>query len=209
MESNKYIEEVTSYLSNLTSDERDDVLDFYNEYILDAGLTTEDEIIAQLGTPKQLSRKILADYSIKAVDDATAGVPRYEPKPKKNIRMIWLVILAIFAAPIALPLAIAIIGTIAGLLIGVLAVIACIFVVIIGFFAIGIAAFFSGLAIIGQSWSTAVLFIGGGLAIFGLGLVALPISYVVVRALIQMTANFSRFLYNRFVTSKNTAKEAH
>lgn len=208
MENTKYIEELTGYLSNLTADELADVIDFYNEYILDADLTTDEEIIAQLGNPKQLSRKILADYSIKATNDETAGTPHYEPKPKKNIRMIWLVILAIFAAPIALPLAIAIIGVISGLLVVIFAVVASVFIIIISFFAAGITAVVAGLSIWSQSVATAGLFIGSGLAIFGLSLIALPISYLVVKVLIQMTANFSKFLYNRFVTSKNTTKEA-
>ena len=68
MDKENYLTELEEYLDALTADEKADVIEFYNEYIDDAGLETTDEIEKSLGTPRQLSRKVLADYSIKATD---------------------------------------------------------------------------------------------------------------------------------------------
>ena len=71
--------ELEEYLDALTADEKSDVIEFYNEYIDDAGLETTDEIEKRLGTPRQLSRKVLADYSIKATD-----VESHRSKKRQN-----------------------------------------------------------------------------------------------------------------------------
>lgn len=46
-------------------------MEFYDEYIADAGFTTRKEIEEQLGTPRQLSHKVLADYSIRVNNEST------------------------------------------------------------------------------------------------------------------------------------------
>lgn len=66
-ERQKYINDLSIYLRQLTDEERNDALKFYDEYIADAGLETRTAIEERLGTPRQLSHKILADYSIKAI----------------------------------------------------------------------------------------------------------------------------------------------
>lgn len=206
MESNPYIEELATYLTQLTKDEQADVLDFYSEYILDAQMTSEAMIVHQLGTPKQLSRKILADYSIRALDNEEAGQPHYEPKSKKNIRMIWLVLLALMASPVAIPIVIAIFITIIGIFIAIAGVFIAIIMVLLGIVVAGLAAIAGGVAVFGTSIPTGILFIGTGLVAIGLMMILAPIGYLVIKALIQMTANFTQWLYNRYVKNKNKRK---
>ena len=64
----KYISELKKLLAPLTVEERTDALDFYNEYIEDAGYNSYQQIVKEMGNPRQLSHKILADYSSKAND---------------------------------------------------------------------------------------------------------------------------------------------
>ena len=56
MDKENYLTELEEYLDALTADEKADVIEFYNEYIDDAGLETTDEIEKRLGTPRQLSQ---------------------------------------------------------------------------------------------------------------------------------------------------------
>ena len=97
--------ELEEYLDALTADEKADVIEFYNEYIDDAGLETTDEIEKRLGTPRQLSRKVLADYSIKATDIESH---RKQEKQSfcsfKTAKMIWMILLALLASPAAIVL---------------------------------------------------------------------------------------------------------
>lgn len=89
----KYIQELEKYLVTLPAAERADAVDFYNEFIEDAHYDTREQIVAELGTPRQLSHQILADYSIKANEkDGGAGKPA---STKSSWRVFWLVLIAI------------------------------------------------------------------------------------------------------------------
>lgn len=202
METNPYIKELAKYLTQLTKEEQADVLDFYSEYILDGQMTSEAMIIHKLGTPKQLSRKILADYSIRALDNEEAGLPHYEPKSKKNIRMIWLVLLALLASPVAIPLVIAIIAIVIGFFIAILGVLIALVVTLLGIAIAGLATIVGGIAVWGSSIPTSIFFIGVGVTALGLMLVIAPIGYLVIKALIQMAANFTQWIYNRYIKNK-------
>ncbi|WP_225436739.1 HAAS signaling domain-containing protein [Limosilactobacillus reuteri] len=50
-ERQKYINDLSIYLRQLTDEERNDALEFYDEYIADAVLETRTAIEERLGTP--------------------------------------------------------------------------------------------------------------------------------------------------------------
>ena len=105
-----YIDEFEIYLHQLDAKEKQDVLEFYREYIIDANLQTSDAIINELGTPKHLARKVLADYSIKMSEENYQNVQEGEitsnQRFSRNLKMIGLVILALMASPVAIIVAI-------------------------------------------------------------------------------------------------------
>ncbi|MEB3365738.1 DUF1700 domain-containing protein [Lactobacillus sp. R2/2] len=70
-----YILQLKQYLIDLPNSDLKDVVQFYQEFLLDGNYHNEADIITELGTPKQLARKIMADYSV--------SVP--EKKKHKNI----------------------------------------------------------------------------------------------------------------------------
>ena len=117
----KYIQELEKYLVTLPAAERADAVDFYNEFIEDAHYDTREQIVAELGTPRQLSHQILADYSIKANEkDGGAGKPA---STKSSWRVFWLVLIAIVTSPITLVLSVvafAILITALGVAIGII-----------------------------------------------------------------------------------------
>lgn len=94
----KYIAELATYLGPLTKADRDDALEFYDEYIADAQLTTRSAIEEKLGTAKQLSHRILADYSIKSSEQSTADGAA--TSTHNNWRIFWWVVLAILSSPL-------------------------------------------------------------------------------------------------------------
>lgn len=209
MENNSYIHKLTRQLSQLSDSERADVIDFYSEYIMDANLTTEDEIVQKLGTPKQLARKILADYSIRAIDaeDQKTSNHKSEPRSKRNIRMIWLVILALMASPIAIPLLLALIAVLFAFMVAIAGVIIGTIVGVIAIAVAGIACIIGGLLISPTSIATCVFFIGIGLSAIGIMLVVAPLGYLIIKVLLEMAANFTRWLYQRFSKPRQQPKE--
>ena len=62
---NDYIQAIEKLLGQLTTAEQQDVVEYYREYLLDAGIETYQQAVDELGTPRSLARKVLADYSIR------------------------------------------------------------------------------------------------------------------------------------------------
>lgn len=186
-----YLKEFEQLLVGLNADEVNDVLEYYQEYILDADLADYSAVAAKLGTPQQLARKTLADYSIRQTETVTAT-------PRHNARLIWIIVLALFASPIAIPLAGAvIIMLIAGVLVVGAIIFAAMMVVAALLFAGGFALI-SGFAILIQSFATGIFYIGMGLAGLGAGVLAMLIGYMVVKVLLQMGVVVIKFIYHKF-----------
>ncbi|MCT6892212.1 MAG: DUF1700 domain-containing protein, partial [Lactobacillus sp.] len=97
-----YISELSNNLSALPYSDRQDVIEFYQEFLFDGDFKTEQDIVDDLGTPKMLARKVLADYSISDKDNPQ---PR-NASSKSNLKTIWVILLGVLAAPIGIPLAI-------------------------------------------------------------------------------------------------------
>ncbi len=55
-----FMKELESLLSDISPSERDEALQYYNDYLNDAGVENEEEILASLGTPQDLARVIKA-----------------------------------------------------------------------------------------------------------------------------------------------------
>lgn len=69
-----YINEMKSFLSNLPSEEREDILYDYEEHFqmgLEEG-KTEEEIIDALGNPKTIAKQYNASYMINKAEDTTS-----------------------------------------------------------------------------------------------------------------------------------------
>lgn len=143
----KYIAELASYLSPLGEDEREDALEFYDEYISDANLGTWDEIKDKLGTPRQLSYKILADYSIRTNNEETAKSGR-PASPKSNWRVFWWVLIAIITSPITFTLGIAAIGIMIGLVGAALGVLVGALAIVITVVAVACALLYTGIVLL-------------------------------------------------------------
>lgn len=101
----KYLQELKRYLRRLDDSEIKDIEDFYTEYLEDAGVQTRAEIEEKVGTPRQLSLRILADYSLKDDGKESGGI-----LPKTNIKTAWLIILALLATPATLIIGVALLG---------------------------------------------------------------------------------------------------
>lgn len=192
-ERQKYINDLAVRLRALTDEERNDALDFYDEYIADADLTTRAAIEEKLGTPKQLSHKILADYSIKANDELTK-----EGKPastQSSWRVFWWVLVAIVTSPLTFgvgivlfALLLAAAGVALGLIIGIGAV-------VLSVATVAVVSIYAGCGLLFSTPFVGLVYLGIGLMLVGLFFVFLPLIYWFVRMIVQGIANFAKFLY--------------
>ena len=53
MNRNEFLKELEKRLLFIPTEDRQDALEYYDEYIKDMGLGEEEDVIAKLGTPKE------------------------------------------------------------------------------------------------------------------------------------------------------------
>ena len=68
MNKETYMAQLKSLLSNISEAERDEALQYYNDYFEDAGAENEEEVISQLGSPEKLADNIIRDLSGNSYD---------------------------------------------------------------------------------------------------------------------------------------------
>jgi len=161
MNRSEFFTKLEQGLSKVSKEERDAALNYYHEYFDDAGPENEQRVIEELGSPVQIAARIKADIAVKQLDEDT------KPSMKKGISAVWLVILAILAAPIALPLAIGAAALGIGLLAALIGVIIALVAGVAAFFIGGVVVIAAGIAVMATSVPTAIFSIGVGLLALG------------------------------------------
>ncbi|BCN30350.1 DUF1700 domain-containing protein [Anaeromicropila herbilytica] len=58
-----FMKELESLLSNISTEERESALQYYEDYFADAGDEKEEDIIAELGSPKKVAKIIQMEYN--------------------------------------------------------------------------------------------------------------------------------------------------
>ena len=134
----------------------------YAAYFDDAGPEREAEVIAGLGGPAQVARKILGEAALRDVDRRRGR--------NTGLKTLGLVLLAIFASPIAIPLAVAVAAVVCALVVVILAM----FVGLMGTGAAlvgaGIFAAVAGFGQVMRHGATTMYLLGGGMVSAGVGL---------------------------------------
>lgn len=97
MTKSEYLAKLDKYLKKLPKEDYQEAMDYFREYFDEAGPENEEEVIAELGTPKEAAHDIISRLlDEKIVED--------EKTPKNRAVIFWIAILAILASPVALPL---------------------------------------------------------------------------------------------------------
>ncbi len=164
MNRSEFFKKLEQGLSKVSKEEREAALDYYREYFDDAGAENEQKVIEELGSPAQIAARIKADSAVRKLEGDA------KPSVKRGISAVWLVILAILAAPIALPLSIGAAALAIGLLASLIAVVIALVVGVAAFFIGGIVVIAAGIAVIATSFPTAIFSVGAGLLILGVSI---------------------------------------
>ncbi len=178
----------------MDKNDREDVLEFYNEYIEDADLQERAAIEKKLGTPKQLSRMILADYSIKTND--REGETK-TASPLSNWQVFCWVLLTIVSSPLlfgvgigAFVLLIVAFALCFGIVVGLIGS-------LIGFIGMAVVSIYTGILLLGQQPFVGIFYGGIGLIYIGLIMIGIPIAYWVICWLSQLVACLAKYLYRK------------
>lgn len=164
MNRSEFFKRLEQGLTRVSKEERDAALEYYNEYFDDAGPENEQKVIEELGSPAQIAARIKADSAVKQLEAAE------KPSMKRGISAVWLVILAILAAPMALPLAIGAAALGIGLLAALIGIVVALIAGVAAFFIGGIVVIAAGIAVITTSIPTAIFSVGVGLLVLGVSI---------------------------------------
>ena len=200
-----YITELTALLGQLDPDERNEVVDFYTEYLQDGNFTTYNDCVRELGTPRQLTRKILADYSIKNLDAGSSAQSR-TAKPKEDMKTVWLIILAVLSTPVTIPLALGLAGLSIGVFAAAFGIILGLLGLIFGVVVGGLASLVIGISILASDIWLGVLYTGIGIAFVSLIILLTPAFLAAFNGVVRGVTTFSRWAYQKIVP-KNQAEK--
>ena len=113
MTSGEYLKQLEKYLRKLPQSDYEDAMEYFTEYFADAGPENEQAVIKELGTPKQAAAELMRNLLDKKVDEREAMEKEEKQKEKKKTtgaNVVWIAILALFAAPIGAPILVSILA---------------------------------------------------------------------------------------------------
>jgi len=192
MNQQQFLTVLAKKLKHLPEAERENALSYYEEYFRDAGFVPDTDVTETFGTPSSVAAKIIGEYAL--ADDE----PGEKSDSKTNGRKLWIIICAIFAAPIALPLAIAAVVILAALLIALFSVFFALGVTGISLVLTGLAALAGTLFARPIDFPTVVFFIGYAMfCITGGTAACLGIAKLARNAFSAIRKGIGRFLIRR------------
>lgn len=201
----EYLRELKFYLTGMDKKEKENVINFYQEILLDSQVKSRPDLINQFGEPKQLARKILANYSINGNYEVDTDVNNGKEKSTKlstDLQSIKWIILGLASVPLGVPLLIIIFAFM--LVLGIF--LAVIIGVVLAFFSAAILIMYKAFPLIfGSNWAVGCFYFGSSLAFVILILILVPLIFSVIRFLISLIAKFSKKI-GRHVFTENFYK---
>ena len=125
-----YLDQLRKYLKKLPAADYADAMEYFTEYFEEADEQQAQQLMRELGTPKEAARELIQNLLDKKITEQTAH-------PKKKSHMFWVACLAICAAPIGVPLLIALLLVLCALCICAAAIVLSIFCCALAFFLAG------------------------------------------------------------------------
>lgn len=176
MNREKYLRELDKYLKRLPQRDYESAIGYFREYFEDAGEENEQQVIQELGTPKEAAAEVLRNLLAESSKELQQG-KNGNSHVGSNIR---IAVLAVLAAPVGLPLALAAIAMIATIVIMMAVVVLCVFVLSLSLFCFGGKLFLRGIVAFAAS-------VPGALLLCGLGILAVGCSILSVMLAVYLT----------------------
>lgn len=165
MTKQEFLQRLEQLLADLPYEERDSAMTYYREYLEEAGPENEQAVLAELGSPEQLSAQI----------HATAGAPMtrrsWSPPPRPGSRKTERILVVVLIALVAVPILLGVLGGVFGFAFGGIALVVA-----------GLVCTVISLFQIASAGMDALLLTGVSLAVLGLGIVWTGGMWVLLRA---------------------------
>ncbi|MCM0581991.1 DUF1700 domain-containing protein [Weissella diestrammenae] len=212
MKSNIYFSQLAGHLEQLPASERQIIIENYRQYA-DKNELSGEKLIQALGTPKQLARRALIDYSIDADLIAENAVPvagesfikRNRRRLQRQLNLLGLVVVSL-APNIAWYPAMLIIFAI---LFGMAVIMAILAVIVLLSLGMGIYQIIAGLWVLRQDWSVSLFQGGIGVALIGLQFIAWPVMIALLHGLMNLLMMYTKSVGRRFSNEHQLKEVQH
>lgn len=183
MTRNEYMEQLKRYLRRLPKEDYENAVEYFSEYFDEAGPENEQQMMKDLGDPKEAAREVLLNLLEESVENGSAEeasrtetVKTFSEKalPEKKKRspgkIILLAFLVICASPVSIALLIAGLAVLAAVVLVIAAVIFSLAVTSIATIAGGFMVVGFGATLVMRSLAAACMMVGGGFLLAGAGI---------------------------------------
>lgn len=168
----EFMQQLTALLSDISEGERQEALQYYNDYFDDAGVENEEEVMKSLGTPEILAETIKKEQAGTTESfDEPDGTTVHAEETKNKLSggtIALIVVLAILASPLIIAAVAAALGVVVGVLGGIVSAIFALVSVFVAFIGVVIASMLSAVAVGVISPMGALVFAGFGILMIGI-----------------------------------------
>lgn len=192
-----FMKQLESLLQNISPTEREEALQYYNDYFNDAGAENEQAVIEALGNPAKVAENIKRDIYGAGYGDAVYQKPQAQDRavvqyqqtgtqqakaepPKKDGMPAWAIVLivigVIIMSPAILGVAGGFLGTAAGIIIAWFALIVGFGVAAVSLFVVLLVLLITGVICLWTDPLVGMALIGGGLICGGIGILFLMLT---------------------------------
>lgn len=172
----EYMEELKKYLKRLPQEDFDNAIEYFSEYFEEAGPEKEQQVMRELGEPKEAARELFLNLLQESVekdqDIVEEKAPVLKGKRRSPGKIILLVFLVLCASPVSLALLAFVFAVLCAVILTVAAVIFSIGITGIAAIAGGIVTIGVGGSLILKSAAAACMMVGGGFLMTGIGILA-------------------------------------
>lgn len=211
MNREEFMKRLEALLSDLSIAEREEALQYYNDYFDDAGVEQEEQILKELGSPEMVARIIKdglnesnrenGEYSERGYSDARFEtnyevtreskaeqneMKKVKPAPMSAGKVALLVLLVLFAIPVGLPILFSALGVLVGIIATAFGIFVAIAVTGIALFLSGIVVFFVGAVKLFTILPVGIFTCGVGLILTAVGLLFILLTVLICTKLLPV-----------------------
>lgn len=198
MNREQFMRQLECLLQNISPAEREEALQYYNDYFDDAGVENEKAVIEALGSPAKVAENIKRDlYGSGYADNmyqrevnhnrnvSTYTQPAWQNQPTQDKSKLptWAIVLIVIACVVLAPAWIPVLASVVSFLFG---LIVSWFSMILGFGVASIVLFIIAIAILFVGVPACVGSLAGGLLVIGIGLLIAGIGVLFLMLTVAM-----------------------
>lgn len=213
----EFMRKLEELLSDISPSEREEALQYYNDYFNDAGKENEQSVIESLGSPEEVAKIVregLSDGQGQGQFTENGFMSSDEQKnevvEKKNNLPTWAIVLIVIACVILSPVILGAAGSLLGILVGIAG---AILGIILGFgataiilYIVAVALVIAGFGCIIASPLSGIGMIGGGCICAAVGILFMLLTVFIVGKCIPGICQGIAYIFRSLFGKKKGAK---